>query len=73
LAPVVALTSLAFFTFFLFLVWSIVIGVWLLISARGAASSSKKLSGRSFRNANQTVTRRPSGDMHRIDGGPYLP
>ena len=40
-AGVVALTSLAFFTFFLFLVWSIVIGVWLLISAWGADSSSK--------------------------------
>jgi len=40
-AGAVALTSLAFFTFFLFLVWSIVIGIWLLISARGAATSSK--------------------------------
>jgi hypothetical protein len=38
-AGVVALTSLAFFTFFLFLVWSIVIGVWLLIGTRGAAST----------------------------------
>jgi hypothetical protein len=40
-AGMVALTSLAFFTFFLFLVWSIVIGVWLLLSARGAGSRSK--------------------------------
>jgi hypothetical protein len=40
-AGVVALTSLAFFTFFLFLVWSIVIGVWLLIGTRGAASNIK--------------------------------
>src|SRR6266576_5721635 len=37
----VALTSLAFFTFFLFLVWSLVIGIWLLIGTRGAASSIK--------------------------------
>jgi hypothetical protein len=40
-AGVVALTSLAFFTFFLFLVWSIVIGVWLLIGTRDAGSSIK--------------------------------
>ncbi|SRR6266576_1758263 len=40
-AGVVALTSLAFFTFFLFLVWSLVIGIWLLIGTRGAASSIK--------------------------------
>jgi len=40
-AGVVALTSLAFFTFFLFLVWSIVIGVWLLTKAWGAGSSGR--------------------------------
>ncbi len=30
-AGLVALTSLAFFTFFLFLIWNVVIGIWLLI------------------------------------------
>ena len=38
-AGVLALTSLAFFTFFLFLAWSFVIGVWLLFSKRITARS----------------------------------
>jgi hypothetical protein len=38
-AGVLALTSLAFFTFFLFLAWSLVIGVWLVVGARARSST----------------------------------
>ncbi len=38
-AGLIALTSLAFFTFFLFLIWNIVIGIWLLIGGRSRGAT----------------------------------